>query len=249
MRSDVRIVASSLDDPGFIRVSVGITKYGSSAVPALRVPERFRTGIVRVVGLSQEGFDQLLAALKKAPACRDIRELLTWITDETPSINKADRESIIQSIVPMFRVQRNADVSPANFASDVWDGLEEAAAGKDRALFVERIELLIKESAFDLASSRIWDVKSEVERNFCKIRIMTDLRPAFSRNPEEVPSDLAVIHNLQIGYHDGMAQHHEFYISLDAADLESLKCAIAEAEKRAETLERMLGTNGIRLHK
>ena len=218
-------------------------------MPALKVPDRFRLGIVRVAELPQEGFDQLLAALKKAPACKDTRELLAWIGDETPAIAEADRESIIRSIVPMFRVQRNADVSPADFASDVWEGVGPVTAGADRDLFVSRIALLIKESALDLASSRIGDVKQEVERNFCKVRILTDLRAAFPQDSEELPSDMAVIHNLQVGYHDGMGKHHEFYVCLDGPDLNKLKTAIAEAEKRARTLERLLEKSGVRLHR
>lgn len=147
----------------------------------------------------------------------------------------------------MFRVQRNAGVSVSAFASDVWDSL--ASAAIDRGLFLSRISLLLEESALDLVSSRIGDVKREVERNFCKVRIFTDLRPAFGKDSEELPADLAVIHNFQIGYHDGMQKHLAFYISLDGADLEELKKAIAEAETRAKTLERLLGKNGVNLHR
>lgn len=223
-------------------------------MPPLRVPERFRAGILRAAKLPQEKFDELLAAVSKAPRCKDTRELVLWITDETPSLSESDRKEIIYSIVPMFRVQRNSDVSPAVFAQDVWGGVIDDAPkaeleGVDRTAFIARISTLVEQSSLDLASSRISDAKREVERNFCKVRVFTDLRPTFTKDLDEPPSDIAVIHHFQIGYHDSMADHQEFYISLDAGDLEKLKKAIVEAEKKAQTLETMLQKDGVRLHK
>lgn len=212
----------------------------------LRVPDRFKSGIARVADLTQDGFDQLLAALKKAPSFKDVRELLAWIGSETPSVGKADLELMMNALVPMFRVQRNSDVSPTVFASDVSDSIGPLS---ERDLFTSRISLLIEESALDLVSSRIADAKQEVERNFCKLRILTDLRPAFPAERGTSPTDMAVIHNFQIGYHDGTGKHQEFYVSLDAVDLEKLKKAIALAEERASTLESMLEKSGIRLHR
>jgi hypothetical protein len=246
MSSRIKLRTSVLDGQHKLSVSVGIYEQRRAILPTLNVPDRLRPGILQVAELSETGFDQLLSALKKAPACKDTRELLSWIADETPAITEQDRNAIIRSLVPMFRVQRNSDVSPSTFASDVWDSV--ATPGVDRGLLVSRISLLIEEAALDLASARIGDVKQEVERNFCKIRIMTDLRPAFAE-PNEFPADMAVIHNLQIGYHDGMGKHLEFYISLDGSDLEDLKKAIVEAETRAKTLEKLLNKSGVNLHR
>lgn len=222
-------------------------------MPPLKVPEQYRAGIVRTAMLSKAAFDQLISALRSAPACKDQRELLTWIGSETALIAEVDRQAIIGSIVPMFRVQRNAEVSASDFAVDVWNSFV-TNAPKDvesieRQDFISRITLLIEQSSLDLASSRVSDVKREVERNFCKIRILTDLRPAFKQNLEDPPTDMAIIHNFQIGYHDGMANHKEFYVSLDHEDLQKLKKAISDAESKSKALEDALGKTGIRLHK
>lgn len=247
MNSNIRIRTTLLDAGHNVSVSVDIQTIGRAILPSLNVPERLRAGIVRVAQLPEVGFEQLLNALKTAPKCKDTRELLSWIGDETPAISESDRDAIIRSLVPMFLVQRRAEVSASKFASDVWDSV--AVPGIDREVFVSRISLLIEESALDLASARIGDVKQEVERNFCKARILTDLRPAFGKDSDELPADMAIIHNLQIGYHDGMGKHREVYISLDAPDLENLKKAILEAEARAKTLERLLEKSGVNLHR
>ena len=46
-----------------------------------------------------------------------------------------------------------------------------------------------------------------------------------------------------------MGKHREFYISLDANDLNSLKKAIAETEKKVQTLEKMLAKSNVSLHR
>jgi hypothetical protein len=222
-------------------------------VPGLKVPERFRRGIARTAILPQADFESLIAALQKAPSCKDSRELLAWIGDETPNISPADRKMIITSILPMFRVQKGSGVSVESFVEDVWDSISEESPsllqGVDYSDFLDRLGLLIKQSSLDLASSRVFEAKREVEKNFCKILISTDLRPVFVDDLDETPSDMAVIHNFQIGYHDGMANHHEFYLSLDSGDLQKLKKAIADAENKVNTLERTLDQTGIRLHR
>jgi hypothetical protein len=243
----------SLDVHWGTRVSVVINDDRRHDLPDLKVPERFVAGIVRIAEISQEGFDQFLSALKTAPACKNSKELLAWIGNETPAITESDRKEIISATVPMIRVQQNADVSIETFSSDVWDSIVGSQPSVSQRIsdetFKSRVSQLIAESALDLPSSRIAEVKGEVERNFCKLRILTDLRPAFRKNSEDLPSEMAAIHTFQIGYHDGMGKHHEFYISLDAGDLETLKKAITEAEKKVQTLERLLDKSGVSLHK
>ena len=253
MAQRVKVVIAGIDAGHSIRISVGNFQERRSALPSLRVPERYRAGILRISGLSQEGFDQLLSALGKAPSSKDSRELTAWIGDETPAIKEDDRRQIITALVSLFRVQRNSGVSPQVFVKDVWESLEAVAPNAltniDRNTFESRTIQLIGQSALDVASIRISDVKQEVERNFCAIRIFPDLRPAFKQDANEIPTEMAVIHNLQIGYHDGMGEHKEFYISLDQSDLEKLKKAIEETEKRAQSLERLLEKSGVRLHR
>lgn len=220
-------------------------------MPPLGIPDRFRVGVIRVATLESSAFNELVEALKRSPECKNLRELTAWIKDETPLLNESDRIAIIQALVPMVRVQQNANVSSQKFADDVWDSLlatePKATDGLDAEESKRRIASLIDQKSLDLASYRIGDAKREVERNFCKVKVMTDLRPAF-RSTDDF-TEMAIIHNFQIGYHDGRGKHKEFYVALDAADLEKLKRAIALAEERSSTLERVLVKSGVQLHK
>ncbi len=149
----------------------------------------------------------------------------------------------------MFRVQQDANVRVQDFVDDVWESLASGPEDVDESLFKERIAKLLALPALDLASSRIMDIRTEVERYFCKAKVFTDLRPAFRRDDNEAPTEMAVVHNFQIGYHDGMGRHQEFYIALDGDDLDKLKRAITQAQKRAQSLANLLDKSNVRLYK
>ena len=55
-----------------------------------------------------------------------------------------------------------------------------------------------------------------------------------------------VLHTLQVGYHDGLGKHHEFYVALDSDDIEKLQKALVRAKQKAATLVKLLEKTGIK---
>lgn len=219
---------------------------------SLKVPERYVEGIVKVALISEGAFAELLKALQNAPELRDISELSSWIADETPEIGSVDRVAILKAIVPMFRVQRNASVSPETFAEDIWSSISEDAP--DHASLVDaetlrpRIKRLMELNSLDLVNMKAAELKTELEKSFCRARVLTDLRPVFKTDVSELPTSMVILHTLQIGYHDGMGDHNEFYVTLDDSDIEALRDALERASKKAGTLRQLAEKTDITLH-
>jgi hypothetical protein len=226
-----------------------VPKLGGLPLPPLTVPERLRSGIVRIAELPQSSFDQLLTALANAPECKDRSQLGGWIGNDIPEIPSSAKDEILVALTSMFRVHRSSNEPLKQFVKDVRESLDENGVQVDGFLLESRLASLLEKESLDTAAGRVSDFKTEVERNFCKVRAFTDLRPVFRADPSIPPTEMAIIHNFQICYHDGMEKHHEFYISLDAGDLKELKRVVVESEKRAETLDAMLGTKSVNLHK
>lgn len=221
-------------------------------MPPLKVPERYRAAIVKLAHLNEESFAQLFHALSEAPTnCQTIPELSKWISNETRSISDQDRRKIIDALASMCRVQKNAGVSTAKFANDVWSSLEREAPQLVRDVSDEtlksRVASLLEIPVLSLPSVKALDLKGEVERSFCSVRILTDLRPAFSDDPEVEPSSMVLLHTLQLGFHDDRGKHREFYISMDAEDISKLKSAVERAEKKEETLRSALAAKGVKI--
>jgi hypothetical protein len=210
------------------------------SVARLRVPERFRAGIASIGNLTEEAFQQLFNALKKAPEFNDASELLAWISDETPAIRAASREPILAAMTSMTKAHANGDSSVADFAVDIWNAISEDSPhlvkGLDEATFEARISSLVERVALDLPRAKADDLRSEIERTYCDARIMTDLRAGFRKTIDDSVSMMVVLHNLRIGYHDDKGDHREFYLTLDAKDLKDLKKAVERAQKKSKTL-------------
>ena len=84
------------------------------------------------------------------------------------------------------------------------------------------------------------DVITEHKHTYCTARILSDIRPIFSRKAESAEAAV-IVHNLQIGYHDGgSGEHKEFYVTLDTDDIIALKDGLKRADKKTLVLESIL---------
>lgn len=219
---------------------------------AIKVPERYIEGLIKVAELSDEEFRQFLGALNRAPELRDVAELSAWISDEIPTLPSLTRNEILTAIISMFRVARQFEVAEREFAADAYASIQsempERLLSIEEEKFQSRIVSLLKCNALELTSTKVMELKSELEKGFCKVRVLTDLRPVFKRDVEDQPSAMIILHTLQIGFHDGLGDHKEFYVTLDEQDVEELKRTLDRATQKAETLKRYASNTGITLY-
>ncbi len=95
---------------------------------------------------------------------------------------------------------------------------------------------LLGAEAFTL-TAKAQDLQTDDERTFCRARILTDLRPVFGTNIEDGPKGMVIIHLLKLGFHQASERHHdEFYVALDADDLQTLKKVVERAQSKAKIL-------------
>jgi hypothetical protein len=242
-------VKISLDDLQVVALSVLAQQSRRMPVPSLRIPERYRDGIIKLAEISEDGFNQLRAALAGAPECKDVKELSAWVGTETPALSDAERVAILRALAPMFRVQRNAGVTPTRFASDILTSLLEEVPARMESVSADtlkaRISQLIETNSLDLIGTKVDELRGEFEKTFCGARVLTDLRPVFKGSVEEDPGAMLLTHTLRLRYHE-MGEHREFYVTMDADDLAKLQKSLARAKQKAATLASWVGRTGIK---
>ena len=112
-------------------------------------------------------------------------------------------------------------------------------------LLSDRIKSLLSFDKTMAVTAKAFDVMTEHARTFCRARILSDIRPVFT-NLDEFASAAVIIHNLQIGFHEGgTGEHKEFYVALDTNDIQNLKEVIERAEKKTVALEAILNTSKV----
>jgi len=89
-------------------------------------------------------------------------------------------------------------------------------------------------------------VLTDNQSNFLTARVLTDVRPVFELETTDV-AGAVVLHNLKIHFASQSDAEREFFVSLDAADVESLIATLQRAQQKAEKLQKMFDSKDILL--
>jgi hypothetical protein len=215
------------------------------------IPERYRSGLLAIAGLSDESYGELGSALERAPAFENAKELATWIGPEAKSISPTNNSQIIEALTSLYRLRVLLEQSGERVAKDVTAAMrvdDPSITNEAEVVIVNRLTKLLGMESLNILETKVRELKAEYEHGFCEVRILTDVRPVFGKNVTDPPSTMLLAHVLKLGYHDAHeGRHREFYVSLDTSDLAVLKAAIKRAEDKAQSLKIRFESAGLRI--
>ena len=87
-------------------------------------------------------------------------------------------------------------------------------------------------------SSKVQRLRLEYPNTFHDAMVLTDIRPIFDK-VEDRPVGGAITHTLKIEYHE-VGEHKQFYVALDAEDLQKMKKILQRAEAKESSLKSLL---------
>lgn len=230
----------------------------------LNIPEEYRFGVSKIRTLNEQSARNIRQALDKVTGVHPQGEPATTVQPEDAALsavtsvskeNPADLKKIAEALVALYGVKSVREISVEEFADDVCDAMESLADPElrlphaERAEFKNKLLILLGSEVLGLAS-KAHDLATEDERTFCHARIITDLRPVFGPMIEDGPKAMVVVHLLKLAYHQGNEKHQQFYVALDANDLQAMRKLIDRAEAKAKSLKstisdiRLLGISG-----
>jgi hypothetical protein len=235
------------------KVLIFPTRRGCAVAP-LSIPKKYQTGVSQIRLLDEETATRLRAALDGAFQNQKPEELAgappsAIVTTALTSVPSPDKEKIAnfkpiaEALAALYRVKSKQDVtSIEDFAGEVCDAMEslepdELRLRADERERVKNVLVTLLSADMFAITSKAYDLMTDDERTFCHARILTDLRPVFGHVVEEGPKAMVVVHLLQVGYHQGNEKHQQFYVSLDADDLEDIRRVIDRAQAKAKTLK------------
>jgi hypothetical protein len=195
-------------------------------VARLNIPERFRAGLSKIRELDERSVQLIRDALEqpvpgfssdedgklpKRPSDIPI-EALSSVPNDT---EKADLRQIADAIAGLYAAKAERDVGVEEFADRVCDAMEALDSKELRLPHAEREQF--RKKILTLLNADVFAIVS-------KARI------------EEGPKGMVVVHHLKVDYHQGSPSHHQFYVTLDADDLQELRRTIDRAEAKARAL-------------
>jgi hypothetical protein len=153
--------------------------------------------------------------------------------------------SILDALYGLYYMREYSGVMSSRFIDDLIEGIHEISnrpelidINIDSISLKERFERLLSiNSLYIIAKSA--RLKFDGERLYFEAKILSDIRPVFDADPENIPSAAVITHTLKIVYHEGN-NHKEFYVVLGSSDLSSLSKTVERAVLKDETLRNLL---------
>lgn len=212
---------------------------------SLNIPKKYREGVFKISQLDDRTVGEIRNVLGTVVTTGEHPgKAAETAVASLSDVSRKDFSKITESLVALYGVKAAADVLLEDFVDDIAEAMESLddeewrVPEEKNTSFKSKLLTLLSAEPFTLLS-KAQDLQTDDERTFCRARILTDLRPVFGTNIEDGPKGVVIVHLLKLGFHQtsSEAKHHdEFYISLDADDLQTLKKVIERAEAKAKIL-------------
>ena len=207
-----------------------------------RIPDVYRPGFVKMKALSPSEVESISDALSKSRPSGGLRGMIVAVGERVPSLTRKEVEDILQALYSLYVYRQDSEGPLSKFVSELIVAM--GVSGKDLTLtedekgkFQDTISKLLNIDSLQI-TSKAQALSQDYACTFYDAKILTDMRPIFAK-PEDRPIGVEITHTLKIIYHEG-AEHREFYVAMDAEDLEKMKKVVQRAETKANSLASLI---------
>ena len=210
-----------------------------------RIPKAYQRGFAKIKELSSSDVEAITASLAKASATSTggLKDLISAVARDMNAMKREDIEGVIKALYSLYVYRVDAETPLSELVSELThamlaSGEESLALSEEgKGEFENKITKLLSVDTVAVAS-KVEHLKFEYPNTFRDARILSDIRPIFAK-PDERPVGAAITHTLKIEYHGG-DEHKEFYVTLDAEDLQKMKKIFERAEAKVSSLRTLL---------
>lgn len=213
-----------------------------------RIPQRYQAGFEKIRKLSPEAVTALIEALEKLRSPIGLKGILPNISEQVTILKREDVEDIVRTLYSLYDFRVDSETPLPEFVSDLIDAMR--ASGKVSLVIPEEETNEFRDKIIKLLSlkeptiiSKVEHLKTDYANIFHDAKTLTDIRPIFA-TPGERPVGAAVVHTLKIVYHES-SEHREFYVALDADDLQQLIKILQRAEAKGASLKSFLKSSNL----
>lgn len=208
------------------------------------IPKQHQDGLVRLLRLSEEEARKLRDVIKEMPASIKTSSIKSRVRSEFDALSPEQADSIANALVSLYSLRNYLDLPIPDFTDQLVEamnqsGNEALTVPKDKTEQFEMQMASLLDSDPLTVTAKAPDVWFEHKHAFCSARILTDIRPIFGADVEELPLAAGIVHNLKITYHIEN-RTEDFYVALDSGDVLTLREVLDRADAKFETLKSIL---------
>jgi hypothetical protein len=218
-------------------------------MPSITIPESAYAAIQHLIRLSPPDFDAFLDALSRAEPSLDQDKFWSHVATHFTRIDQIEIKSILNEIFQMDVARTGMDMDISEFAEVIADAAASAKSEKfpceegDKKILKDRLVKIFEGRKGLNITMKAMGVLVDQDHVFYHAKILTDIRPVFNEKGDSVDAAV-IVHNLRIHYGED-SDHKDFYVALDASDIQSLREVLDRADTKAKCLRGFLKTSGV----
>jgi hypothetical protein len=208
------------------------------------IPDEYEKGFLEIAKLKEDDFKKIEAALSKTNLTSSIRNLTLKVGNSSQA-HHLPLEEIFSAVGALIEfLDSREDIEKLAAEVSVLISNNQLSQEESQNLENRLVVLLNDQKIYYAYKSR--KLITENANNFISCRVVSDIRPVFDFDIEQDPIAGVITHNLHIHYDSELSGiHKDFFICLDAYDIQVLIEALSRAEKKEEVLGRILKKSGI----
>lgn len=187
---------------------------------------------------------RLVEGFASVATFQQITDLQRVIYEVFPSDRQRDAEQLVPGLLSLIGQLRGTPVE--RIAKAVSQSADLDLDDPGRARLSERLVPLLSSGALSSTANAL-ELLTQHERNFSGARVVTDIRPIFSRTVEDPPEGAVIVQTLQLDTWDRDGASETYHVAMDEADLQELRAAIERAITKTATLREFLSGTGLTL--
>ncbi len=214
-------------------------------MPEIHIPKSGHVAFRKLIDLTAPEFDALLDAVAHTPPAASPDLFWKHVAEKVSNIPPKTVENIVDELFSLNYARENWSLSVEEFAKTLADAAVSQSPKKtpittdEKNTLLIRVTRLLELKASLTITSKALDVLTDAERLFFTAKILTDVRPVFDEDGKNVEGAV-IMHNLRIHYGQDN-EHRDFFVALDTSDIKELRSVLDRADKKAESLQALLG--------
>jgi hypothetical protein len=207
------------------------------------VPEKVVDTLSTLAGVSDDAFNILYDRLTKLPLTASQQNELINGVESISELGGGLNRELGKVLASLLGRMQSDYVKPQDFVGDLVEYLSHSRQDYFSKEALDRLEgqltRLLSIETIQLGQNAS-SLQQEHERLFADARVVSDIRPVFSVDPDEPPSAAVIVHTLRIDYSSSNEPNGQYYFALDEDDLESLLKHLTRAKAKSKTLKSLL---------
>lgn len=205
----------------------------------LRVPPRFRAGILAVAQLDPKAVERLAKVFSSAEPSLRPGWLTGSLVDALPDVAESQLDSIVTAVLSLYRGSDDLDQNIGDFIDDLVQSPDLELPEDARPILAARLKTLTTSQALFLTAKAL-GIATAHERSFHAARIFSDIRPIFGSDIQTGPPVAVVNHMLALSFHGSSGELEDLYFGMSSTDLDELEEVVKRARDKARTLDDLL---------